>query len=71
MLKIRFHIVGRIWQKLLKLLRLSPLSLAKKCQLTFGVAVVFTLALALVLPYVWMSQLTKKDYLDTDRKSVV
>jgi len=65
--KIRFHIVGRIWQKLLKLLRLSPLSLAKKCQLTFGVAVVFTLALALVLPYVWMSQLTKKDYLDTER----
>jgi len=51
----------------LKLLRLSPLSLAKKCQLTFGVAVVFTLALALLLPYVWMSQLTKKDYLDSER----
>jgi len=67
LLKIRFHIVGRIWQKLLKLLRLSPLSLAKKCQLTFGVAVVFTLVLALLLPYVWMSQLTKKDYLDSER----
>lgn len=67
MFKIRFHIIDRIWQKLLKLLRLSPLSLAKKCQLTFGVAVVFTLALALLLPYVWMSQLTKKDYLDSER----
>jgi two-component system sensor histidine kinase BarA len=56
-----------IWKKLLKLLRLSPLSLAKKCQLTFGVATVFTLALALLLPYVWMSQLTKKAYLDAER----
>lgn len=67
MFKIRFHIIGRIWQKLLKILRLSPLSLAKKCQLTFGVAVVFTLALALLLPYVWMGQLAKKDYLDSER----
>jgi signal transduction histidine kinase len=51
----------------LKLLRLWPLSLAKKCQLTFGLAAVFTLAIALILPYVWMSQLTKKAYLDMER----
>lgn len=58
---------NRIWTRILKWSRLSPLSLAKKCQLTFGLAVALTLALALVLPKVWMSQLTKKDYLDSER----
>lgn len=56
-----------IWQKLLMLLRLSPLSLAKKCRLTFGTAVVFTLTIALLLPYIWMGQLIKKNLLDTGR----
>jgi len=46
---------------------LSEISLARKCQLTFGVAVLFTLALALILPLVWMGQLIKKDYLDAQR----
>ena len=48
-------------------MRLSPLSLAVKCQLMFGSAVVFTLILALILPYIWMQQLVKKGYLDTER----
>ena len=56
-----------IWQKLLELLRLSPLSLAKKCRIAFGAAVVFILALALLLPYIWMGQLTKKASLDAGR----
>jgi len=56
-----------IWKKLLGLLRLSPLSLAKKCRFTFGAAVVFVLTIALLLPYIWMSQLIKKDLLDTGR----
>ncbi len=56
-----------IWQKLLVLLRLSPLSLAKKCRLTFGAAVVFVLTIALLLPYIWMGQLIKKNLLDTGR----
>ena len=56
-----------IWQRFLGLLRLSPLSLAEKCRLTFGAAVVFILALALLLPYIWMGQLTKKGLLDTGR----
>ena len=55
------------WQKLLVLLRLSPLSLAKKCRLTFGAAVVFVLTIALLLPYIWMGQLIKKNLLDTGR----
>jgi len=59
--------LNRIWQRLLKFLRLSPLSLAKKVQVTFGAAVLFILALALLLPYVWMGQLIKTDLLDTGR----
>jgi len=55
--------------KILKLLRLSPLSLARKCQLAFGAAVVFVLTVALVLPYIWMIQLTKKASLDAGRAS--
>ena len=59
--------IKHIWQKLLKLLRLSPVSLAKKCRITFGAAVIFILTIALLLPYIWMSQLIKKDLLDTGR----
>jgi two-component system sensor histidine kinase BarA len=55
---------------LLRILRLRPLSLAVKCQLMFGLAVLFTLVLALILPYIWMRQLIKTDYLDTERARV-
>ncbi|MHC4240482.1 MAG: sensor histidine kinase [Planctomycetota bacterium] len=58
----------RFGQRLLRLLRLWPLSLAEKCRITFGAAVVFILALALLVPYVWMVQLTKKGLLDTNKK---
>ena len=57
----------QIWSKLLKRLRLSPLSLAEKCRIAFGAAVVFILTLALLLPYIWMGQLTKKALLDTNK----
>ena len=67
LLKKRFNLVRRLWKKLLKILRLSPLSLAVKCQLMFGSAVVLTLVLALILPYIWMQLLVKKGYLDTER----
>ncbi|NQT02301.1 MAG: HAMP domain-containing protein [Planctomycetes bacterium] len=59
--------IKHIWQKLLRLLRLSPISLAKKCRITFGAAVIFILTIALLLPYIWMGQLIKKDLLDTGR----
>jgi len=59
--------IHQIYHKILVLLHLSPLSLAKKCRLTFGAAVLFTLALALLLPYIWMGQLTKKACLDAGR----
>jgi two-component system sensor histidine kinase BarA len=57
----------RISKKFLKLLRLWPLSLAEKCRIAFGAAVIFVLILALLWPYIWMGQLTKKAYLDAGR----
>ena len=59
--------IHNIYHRILVFLHLSPLSLAEKCRITFGAAVVFTLALALLLPYIWMSQLTKKASLDAGR----
>jgi len=47
--------------------RLWPLSLAEKCLFAFGGAVIFVLVLALLLPYIWMNQLTKKASLDAGR----
>ncbi len=57
----------RILLRILKLLRLTPLSLEHKVRLTFGAAVIFTLAIALLIPYIWMRQLTKKASLDAGR----
>ncbi|MHC4424381.1 MAG: sensor histidine kinase, partial [Planctomycetota bacterium] len=38
------------------------------CRVTFGGAVVLVLVLALSIPYVWMVQLTKKGFLDAERR---
>jgi signal transduction histidine kinase len=59
--------IRKIYHRILKLLHLSPHSLAEKCRLTFGAAVILTLALALLWPYIWMGQLTKKASLDAGR----
>ena len=67
MSKKRFKIIRQSWKRVLRILRLSPLSLAVKCQLMFGLAFVFTLILALILPYIRMQQLAKQGYLDTER----
>lgn len=56
-----------IWRKTLKFLRLWPFSLAEKCRLAFGAAVLFTLGIALLIPYVWMGKLTTKASLDAGR----
>jgi signal transduction histidine kinase len=47
--------------------RLKPLSLAEKCRLQFGAAVLFSLILALLIPYLWMGKLTEKSALDAGR----
>ena len=59
--------IHNIYHRILVLLHLSPLSLAEKCRIAFGAAVVFILAIALLLPYIWMGQLTKKACLDAGR----
>lgn len=56
-----------ILQKFLERLRLWPLSLAEKCRLAFGTAVALTLVVALLLPYIWMGQLTQKGLLDSNK----
>ncbi len=59
--------IHQIYHKFLVLVHLSPLSLAEKCRIAFGAAVLLVLALALLLPYIWMGQLTKKACLDVGR----
>jgi signal transduction histidine kinase len=53
--------------ELLRKLRLKPLSLAEKCRLQFGGAVLFSLTLALLVPYFWMNKLIEKSALDSGR----
>jgi len=59
--------IKHIRQKLAKLLRFWPLSLARKVQVTFGLAVILVLALALSILYIWMGKLTAKGLLDAGR----
>ena len=62
-----FRKVGRYLDVVLRRLRLKPLTLAEKCRLQFGAAVLFSLALALLIPYFWMGKLTEKIALDAGR----
>ena len=59
--------IHNVYHKLLVFLHLSPLSLAEKCRLEFGAAVILALALALLIPYAWMRQLTRQIPLDANR----
>ncbi len=55
--------ISQLVEGVLRSLRLSPLSLAAKCRITFGLAVLLSLIIALSIPYVWMGQLTKLNVL--------
>lgn len=59
--------LGKVLQRVLRFLHLTPLSLAEKCRIMFGAAVLFSLAIALLIPYIWMRQLNKKTLLDSNR----
>ncbi|MGE5296183.1 MAG: ATP-binding protein [Solirubrobacterales bacterium] len=67
MMRIDF---GSVFQRILRILHLSPLSLDQKCRLMFGSAVLLSLALALMIPYAWLRQLTRKVLLDTHAAQV-
>jgi len=54
----------QVFPRVMHRLKLWPLSLAEKCRLMFGSAVLFSLTLVLLFPYSWMSMLTRKDILD-------
>ena len=56
-----------IKKRLLKVKQIWPLSLARKVQATFGAAVIFVLALALLIPYIWMGKLATKGLLNAGR----
>ena len=60
-----------IKKRLLKVRHVWPLSLARKVQATFGAAVILVLALALLIPYVWMGKLTTKSLLEAGRSALV
>ena len=55
----------QVFPKAMHRLKLWPLSLAEKCRLMFGLAVLFSLTVVLLFPYSWMSMLTRKNILDT------
>jgi two-component system sensor histidine kinase BarA len=62
-----WEFIHRIYHKILAILHLSPLSLAEKCGVAFVAAVMLVLILALLLPYIWMGQLTKEAALNAGR----
>ena len=62
--------LGKSLQRVLRFLHLTPLSLAEKCRIMFGAAVLFSLMIALLIPYIWMRQLTQKVLLDTNKARV-
>ena len=57
----------RYYQRVRERVYKKPLSLAEKCRLQFGGAVLFSLVLALLIPYFWMNKLTEKPALDAGR----
>jgi signal transduction histidine kinase len=58
----------RDWaEKALGIVKLSQLSLAGKCRLLFGSAVILIIALALLIPYAWMTKLKGNTALDVGR----
>ena len=57
----------RYYQYLKEKVFRKSFSLAEKCRLQFGGAVLFSLILALLIPYFWMNKLTEKTALDSGR----
>ena len=62
-----FHNIGVVYHRLLVLVHLSPLSLAEKCRIAFGAAILLILSLVLGILYVWMGKLTIQSYYSSER----
>lgn len=62
-------IIKKFWE-LLTTLHLRPVSLAGKCRVLFGAAILLVLFIALLMPYFWMGKLTEKAVLDSGRAVV-
>jgi signal transduction histidine kinase len=62
-----FHKVGEVYHRFLVLVHLSPLSLAEKCRIAFGIAILLILSLVLSILYVWMGKLTIQSYYSSER----
>ena len=60
--------IGQSLLRTVRRVRLRPLSLAEKCRLMFGGAVLLSLSLVLVFPYLWMQKLTTKNLIDVSRE---
>ena len=58
--KTFFRLLRKFFAWIFRVLKLSPMSLAGRCRLEFGAAVLFILAVALIIPYIWMNQLTRQ-----------
>ncbi|MBU1260740.1 MAG: HAMP domain-containing histidine kinase [Planctomycetes bacterium] len=61
---------GKILKIILDYVHPRPMSLAGKCRLLFGLAILFVLILALFVPYFWMGKLTDKTLIDAGRAVV-
>jgi signal transduction histidine kinase len=61
---------GKILKIIIDYVHPRPVSLAGKCRLLFGLAILFVLILALFVPYFWMGRLTDKTLIDAGRAIV-
>ena len=62
--------IKNIFRQILLFFHPRPVSLAGKCRLLFGIAILLVLALALLIPYFWMGKLAEKAVLDSGRAIV-
>lgn len=62
--------IKNIFRQILLFFHPRPVSLAGKCRLLFGIAILLVLALALLIPYFWMGKLAEKAVLDSGRAVV-
>ena len=58
------------FRKLPRWLHLKPETVAEKCRLQFGIAIIIILFVALLIPYLWMGKLTDNIALQTGRSIV-